>query len=150
MSELQIPYQKRLDILERRLKGYENNHEFAKLHNNPIRETKYANSIRETKLQIQQLERDQPLESNERLRGIIKGLENGIKKSEDKNKEQSKKIEAMEQRIEAFINPPKIIPPEETDLQTTVPHECPDCGRTYKGARGVKAHQSSGACKKAH
>ncbi|GAI08418.1 unnamed protein product, partial [marine sediment metagenome] len=40
--------------------------------------------------------------------------------------------------------------PTKTDLQTTVPHECPKCGRTFKGARGVAAHQRSGACKAAH
>ena len=150
MSILEIPYEKQLLILETRLKGYEANHKFAIKNNNPVRETKYANSIRETKLEITNLERDRPLESNERLRVIIKGLNDEIKSLKDENKEQNKEIESMKARIEAFINPPKVIPPEETDLKINVPHECPACGRTFKGSRGVKVHQSSGACKAAH
>lgn len=151
MSISQIPYEKRLLILETRLKGYQSNYDFAVANNNPIRQTKYANSVRETKLEIRNLEKDRPLESNERLRAIIKGLEDKIKSLDEKNKELSEKLEAMEQRIDAFMNPPKIIPPEETDLKTTVLHECPACGRGgFKGSRGVKAHQSSGKCKAAH
>ncbi len=150
MSALEIPYEKRLQILDKRLKGYQNNHKFAVANNNSIRQTKYANSIRETKLEIKNLERDRPLESNKRLREIIKGLNDknsslgsDIKDLEEKHKE-------LEARIEAFINPPKVIPPEETDLQTNVDHECPNCGKTYKGARGVAQHQRSGTCHKAH
>jgi chromosome segregation ATPase len=149
MSASQIPYELRLFNLEKRLKGYQANYEFAIANNNPIRQTKYANSIRETKLEIEKLERDRPLESNERLRAIIKGLEDDIKKLDGKLVEATKKYEESEARIDVFINPPKIIPPEETDIQTNVDHECPNCGRTFKGARGVAAHQRSGACHKA-
>jgi chromosome segregation ATPase len=149
MSASQIPYELRLFNLEKRLKGYQANYEFAIANNNPVRQTKYANSIRETKLEIEKLERDRPLESNERLRAIIKGLEDDIKKLDGKLVEATKKYEESEARIDVFINPPKIIPPEETDIQTNVDHECPNCGRTFKGAKGVAAHQRSGACHKA-
>ena len=120
MSASEIPYEKRLGILEKRLKGYQANHQFAIANNNPVRETKYANSIRETELEIKTLERDRPLESNKRLRAIIKGLNDEIKSLKDENKGQNKEIESMKARIEAFINPPKVIPPEETDLKTTL------------------------------
>jgi hypothetical protein len=149
MSASQIPYELRLFNLEKRLAGYQANYDFAIANNNPVRQTKYANSIRETKLEIKNLERDRPLESNERLREIIDTQNKAIKKLDEENKEQLERVSILEARIDAFINPPKIIPPEETDLQTNVDHECPNCGRTFKGAKGVAAHQRSGACHKA-
>jgi len=150
MSASQIPYEKRLGILEKRLKGYQNNHQFAIANNNPVRETKYANSIRETKLEIEKLERGKPLESNERLRVIIKGLNDKNSNLESDIKDLKEELKKVNERIDLFVNPPKVIPPEETDLKTTIDHECPACGRTFKGSRGVKAHQASGACKAAH
>ncbi len=149
MSALEIPYEKRLQILEKRLKGYENNYKFAVANNNSIRQTKYANSIRETKLEINQLERDRPLESNERLRKIIDGLNAKITALQEEVKSLKEAFEAEKQRIHLLLNPPKVIPPEETDLQTNVDHECPKCRRTFKGARGVAQHQRSGTCHKA-
>ena len=146
--ERNIPQE--IQILEKRLKGYQGNYDFAVLHNNPVRQTKYANSVRETKLKIKELERDIPLESNERLREMLNKQDENIESLRAELNAEKEARKASEARIEAFINPPKVIPPEETDLQTTVPHECPDCGKTYKGARGVAAHQRSGACKKAH
>ena len=137
--------------LEKRLQTYKNNHEFAVKNNNKIRQTKYANFIREVKEQIKQLERDIPIESNKRLRKIIDDLHEEIDGVREDNKKLITKIEAEAKRIDAILNPPKVIPPEETDLKTNVLHECPACGRGgFKGSRGVKAHQASGACKAAH
>lgn len=135
-----------LKILERRLQGYKNNLAFAIKNSNSIRATKYKNSIRETEEQMKQLERDKPIESNVRLREIIDGLNNRIDKLQEANKELIEQISELNQRIENFINPPKPKPPEPDEDA----HECPKCGRTFKGARGVAAHQRSGACKAAH
>lgn len=143
--------QEQIVILEKRLQNYKNNYDFAVKNNNKVRQTKYANIMAEVKVQIKQLERDIPLESNERLRDIIDGQNAKIDAINVKLEEATKKNEELEARINAFINPPKVIPPEETDLQTNVPHECPKCGRGgFKGSRGVAAHQRSGACKAAH
>ena len=139
-----------IKILEKRLKSYQGNYDFAVKNNNKIRQTKYANSIRETKNQIKKLELEIPIESNERLREIIEKLEGDIKSVREENKKLREEFQAESKRINALLNPPKAIPPEETDLKTTVDHECPACGRTFKGSRGVTAHQASGACKKAH
>lgn len=139
--------QEEIIILERRLVGYKNNLEFAVKHNNPIRQTKYKNSIRETEEQIKQLERDIPIESNVRLREIIDDLNNRIDKLQEANKELKEQVNELNQRIENFINPPKPKEPEPDEAN----YECPACGRGgFKGVRGVKAHQSSGACKAAH
>ena len=142
--------QEQIGILEQRLVGYKNNYAFAVKQSNKISQTKYKNFIREVEEQIKQLERDIPLESNVRLREIIDTQNEAIESLSVKLDEATKKYEESEQRIDAFINPPKVIPPEETDLQTTVDHECPACGRTFKGSKGVAAHQRSGACKAAH
>jgi len=137
-------------ILETRLQGYKNNLQFAIKNNNKIRQTKYRNIVAEVKEQIKQLERDIPIESNVRLREIIDGQNEKIAELQEVNKKQDEKVKALEQRIEDFINPPKKEEPKEPTLEHDVPHECPKCGRTFKGARGVAAHQRSGACKAAH
>lgn len=137
-------------ILEKRLQGYKNNYEFAVKNNNKIRQTKYANIIREVELEIKQLEREIPIESNERLRKIIDGQNEAIaelRKELEGVKESNKELN---QRIEDFINPPKKEEPKEPTLEHDIMHECPACGRSFKGAKGVKIHQSSGACKAAH
>ena len=138
--------QEEIIILERRLAGYQANYDFAVKNNNPIRQTKYRNIIRETKEQIKELERDIPIESNVRLREIIDGLNSRIDKLQEANKELEEQVNELNQRIENFINPPKPKPPEPDEDD----HECPKCGRTFKGARGVAVHQRSGACKAAH
>jgi len=136
-----------LEKLETIRQRYKNNHDFAVKNNNPIRQTKYKNLISEIDRKIKDIEKDQPLESNVRLRTIIDDLKNDKTELREEIKELTKKVEASEQRIEKFINPPK---PKEPEPKPEVPHECPACGRTFKGARGVAAHQGSGACKAAH
>jgi len=146
-NERNIPQE--MEILERRLVGYKNNFKFAVDNNNKIRQTKYANCIRETEEQIKQLEREKPIEANSRLRAIIDEQNAKIAALHEANKKLNEEFETEKERIQKILNPPKVIPPEETDLQTNVPHECPNCGRTFKGARGVAAHQRSGVCHKA-
>ncbi len=136
-----------LEKLEAILQRYKNNYDFAAKNNNPIRQTKYKNLISDIKRKIKDIEKDQPLESNIRLREIIDDLKNDKKELREEIKELSEKVEASDQRIENFINPPK---PKKPEPEPEVPHECPGCGRTFKGARGVAAHQGSGACKAAH
>lgn len=134
-----------LIILEKRLQGYKNNLQFAIKNNNPVRATKYKNSVRETEEQMKQLEREIPIESNVRLRKIIDGLNNKIDKLQEANEELQEQINELNQRINNFINPPKPKPEPEPEAN----YECPACGRGgFKGVRGVKAHQSSGACSK--
>ena len=133
--------------LEKRFINYKNNYDFAVKQNNKIRQTKYKNIMAEVKEQIKQLEREIPIESNERLREIIDGQNEAITKLQEVNKNQNEKIKALEQRIEDFINPPK---KEEAKEEPAI-YECPKCGRGgFKGVTGVKIHQASGACKAAH
>ena len=142
--------QEQIVVLEKRLQGYKNNFDFAVEQNNKIRQTKYANVIRETQLEIKQLEREIPIESNVRLREIIDGQNKKIAKLHEANKELVEEIKKVNKRIEDFVNPPKKEEPKEPTLEHDTDHECPACGRTFKGARGVAAHQRSGACKAAH
>ena len=136
-----------LKKLETILQRYKNNHDFAVKNNNPIRATKYKNLISDIERKIKDIEKNQPLESNTRLRAIIADLKNDKTELREEIRELTKKVEASEQRIENFINPPK---PKKPEPKPEIPHECPKCGRTFKGAKGVAIHQRSGACKAAH
>lgn len=142
--------QEQIAILEKRLQGYKNNYDFAVTQNNKIRQTKYANIIREVKLEIKQLEKEIPIESNVRLREIIDGLKEADKKSQEVIKKLTERVKELEDWREHLLNPPKKEELKEPTLEHDVPHECPACGRTFKGSKGVKIHQSSGACKAAH
>ena len=135
-----------LKKLETVLQRYKNNHDFAVKNNNPIRATKYKNLISDIERKIKNIEKDQPLESNTRLRKIIADLKNDKTELREEIKELTKKVEASEQRIESFINPPK---PKKPEPKPEIPHECPKCGRTLKNKSALTTHQRY-HCKAAH
>jgi len=134
-----------LKKLETILQRYKNNYDFAVKNNNPIRQTKYKNLISDIERKIKDIEKDQPLESNTRLRETIDSLNKRITQLGETNIKLETELEAMNKKINNFINPPKPEKPKPDDDE----RECPKCGRTIKGKSAMTTHQRY-HCKAAH
>lgn len=166
----------KIEVLERRVKGYKNSYDFSVKNANPHRQAKYRDSIRATELQIKELEKKDP-NAIQRLQDKITDLH--IKIDELTNKELLSKLKGIElqKQINEFAKPipepepeqkpiPEIIPesipiPEaeiksesisEPEIKSEPKPEgkisCPYCERLVNGERGLRTHLSRYCTKK--
>lgn len=124
--------------LEQRIENFKNNKKLAEETGEMRRAKKYAGYIEETRNKIKELEKDIPLESNERLREIIDTLNADNEKLREQIEELHDQVQEQNQRIDNFINPPEPEPEKEEEVEMV---ECPWCHRKFKGVQGLKAHQ---------
>lgn len=123
----------------------------------PLESNKYLREeISKLNDKITQLQETNKKEREERVKYIIEEERVHIKRMEqiadminDAIKEFEEIIgkpivEAVKTKVNDLLNIPKKDEPEDNDLT-----KCPACGRSFKGAKGVAAHQRSGACKAA-
>lgn len=135
---------KKIKKLEDKVRQFKNNKKLAKESGAMRRAHKYDNLIGETKLRIKELEKEVPLESNERLRNIIEELRDDNESLRNEINELRDKIGEQNERIDRFIHPERYEEEEEEEEEEkTEKKECPWCHRMFKGTKGLKIHQRS-------
>jgi hypothetical protein len=138
--------QSEIETLENVLKRYKNNLDFAIRTNSKQRESHYRSLINTTENQLKELGKVLPLESNKYLRDELKNRDDRLTQQDEIIKNLRTELKEQNIRIDKLANPEKYKEPEPILEQD---HICPACGRSFKGAKGMAAHQRSGACKAA-
>ena len=129
---------------ERALQTFKNNLAFAERTNSNHRRDKYKVLVRETEAKLMELGKKMPLESNKYLRETIDKQNDRLTQQDEIIKKLGVELKELREGIEKLKNPPK----EEVPKEETIMKECPKCGRTFKGDKGMEIHQRT--CKKAH
>ncbi len=151
-----------IEKLESILQSQKNNFEFAKKTNNSQRKRNCKQLVRETEAKIKELEREHPIETNALLTELIGKLTLDIKTLEENLDIIKKEFNEKREKLEKALNPLKSEPEQETKPEPeqepeqetkTEPKplevkaeqvkmlECDNCGRMFKGEKGMTIHQ---------
>ena len=134
-----------IEKLEDILQSQKNNFEFAKKANNSQRKRNCQQLVRDTEAKIKELEREHPIETNALLNEAIGKLTVDIKALQEALQEVKNEFNEKQEKIEKALNPeitePKPKPLEVKAEQVQV--QCANCGRMFKGEKGLTIHQRS-------
>jgi len=134
--------QQEIKKLEKLLQSYKNNLEFSKKSGNRIRQTRHQGLISDMERQIKDAKRDNAVEDNLRLRGIIDELKAEIKELDETNKKTKEDLETKKDEIDKILHPEKYLksePKSEPEPEEKIP--CPDCGKMVRKI-GMTTHLS--------
>ena len=131
--------------LESHLQTYRNNLKFAVKSNMKLRVSKNKRLILETEAKIKELGITKSVEINADLREKIDNLNQDINKLQEAKDIVDKEINQKTEKLNKALNPPKTkiesikeAKIEESEVKML---ECVDCGRIFKGDRGLSIHQ---------
>ena len=116
-----MTFEDEIEVLERRLAGYQANYDFAVKNANNMRTTRYRDIIRKAKIQIKELEKTAPNVAIQRLQDKITDLH--IKIDELANKELLSKLRDLElqKQINDFAKPIPEPEPEQKPIPEIIP-----------------------------